>query len=63
MAAKLRACWLCRLGIDYFDHARRDHFAQGDIDSVVLDLVVELGRLEDLQVVCGQLPESSTIKF
>lgn len=49
-----------RLGIDYSDHAKRDYFAQGDIDSVVLDLVVELGWLEDLQVLCGdKLPESS----
>lgn len=48
-----------RLGIDYSDHAKRDYFAQGDIDKVLLDLVDELGWLEDLQSLCEQLPQQS----
>jgi NAD-dependent SIR2 family protein deacetylase len=48
-----------RLGIDYSEHSKRDYFAQGDIDNVLLDLVEELGWLEDLQNLCGHLPESS----
>jgi NAD-dependent SIR2 family protein deacetylase len=48
-----------RLGIDYSEHSKRDYFAQGDIDNVLLELVDELGWLEDLQNLCGRLPDSS----
>jgi NAD-dependent deacetylase sirtuin 2 len=49
-----------RLGIDYSMYAERDFFAQGDIDDVVLDLVNELGWLDDITHLCGDsLPEAS----
>ena len=48
-----------RLGVDYSNQSQRDYFAQGDIDKVLLDLVIELGWLEDFQGLCGQLPEQS----
>jgi len=37
-----------QLGIDYSDEAERDFFAKGDADAVLLDLMVELGWLDDL---------------
>ena len=48
-----------QLGIDYSEHSKRDFFAQGDVDEVLLDLAVELGWLEELQQLYGQLPEKS----
>ncbi|KAI2494077.1 Sir2 family [Fragilaria crotonensis] len=48
-----------QLGIDYSEQSKRDFFAQGEVDEVLLDLAVELGWLEDLQKLCGQLPEKS----
>jgi len=36
------------LGIDYGPNAERDFFAQGNCDDVFLDLICELGWLEDL---------------
>ena len=49
------------LGMEFGEEAERDVFAEGDIDSSLLDLIEELGWLEDLRdLVNGQLPESST---
>lgn len=48
-----------RLGIDYTEFSKRDYFAQGDIDRVLLDLVEELGWMEDLQQLCEHLPDQS----
>jgi NAD-dependent SIR2 family protein deacetylase len=48
-----------RLGIDYSEHAKRDYFAKGDIDTVLLELVIELGWLDDLKEIAALLPEKS----
>lgn len=47
------------LGIDYGPTNERDFFAQGDCDLVFLDLVQELGWLEDLQAKKEKLPPKS----
>ena len=47
------------LGIDYSSGAKRDFFAKGDCESVFLDLIVELGWLEDLKSNVDQLPPKS----
>ena len=47
------------LGIDYSSDAERDFFAQGYCDDVFLDLIVELGWLQDLNEVIDNLPEKS----
>ena len=47
------------LGIDYSSGAKRDFFAKGDCESVFLDLIVELGWLEDLKSNMDQLPPKS----
>lgn len=49
------------LGMDFGEDAERDVFAEGDIENVLLDLVEELGWLEDLRSLLeGDLPASST---
>lgn len=49
------------LGMVFGDEAERDVFAEGDIEPVLLDLIEELGWLEDLgNLMDGNLPESST---
>jgi NAD-dependent deacetylase sirtuin 2 len=49
------------LGMSFGDEAERDVFAEGDIDPVLLDLVEELGWLDDLRSLLdeGALPSSS----
>jgi len=47
------------LGIDYGPNAERDFFAQGNCDDVFLDLICELGWLQDLNEVVHNLPEDS----
>ena len=47
------------LGIDYSPDAERDCFIQGSCDEVFLDLVTELGWLEDLNEAINNLPEDS----
>lgn len=47
------------LGIDYSDNAERDFFAKGSCDEVFLDLVCQLGWLDDLQKVLHELPRES----
>uniref|UniRef100_A0A7S1YB06 Deacetylase sirtuin-type domain-containing protein n=1 Tax=Grammatophora oceanica TaxID=210454 RepID=A0A7S1YB06_9STRA len=47
-----------RLGLDYGDDPKRDFFARGNCDDVLLDLMVALGWLDDLRGVLGDLPES-----
>lgn len=47
------------LGIEYGPTTTRDFFAQGDCDSVFLNLVRELGWLDDLEAKKGELPPSS----
>lgn len=49
------------LGIDYSgkDGAGRDFFAQGDCDRIFLELIQELGWLEDLKAKKDQLPVKS----
>lgn len=48
-----------RVGIDYGSHAKRDYFAQGHCDDVTLDLIEELGWLDDLAGHIHELPEES----
>jgi NAD+-dependent protein deacetylase sirtuin 2 len=49
-----------RLGIDYSDESKRDFFAKGDSDAILLDLMVELGWLDDLsRLIQNDLPEES----
>ena len=51
-----------QLGIDYSERSEQDFFAQGDINEVLLlDLVIELGWLEELQQLCRQLPQRSEL--
>lgn len=47
------------LGIDYGPRAERDCFLQGKCDEVFLDLIAELGWLEDLEAKEKDLPEAS----
>lgn len=47
------------LGIDYGPDAVRDLFAQGNCEEVFLELIMELGWLQDLDEIAGDLPESS----
>lgn len=47
------------LGIDYGPNAERDFFAKGNCDDVFLDLICELGWLQDLTAVTDNLPEAS----
>jgi NAD+-dependent protein deacetylase sirtuin 2 len=47
------------LGIDYSPGAERDFFAQGKCDEVFLELVTELGWLDDLQKKVDDLPPQS----
>jgi NAD-dependent deacetylase sirtuin 2 len=47
------------LGIDYDDSSGRDFFAQGDSDSVFLELIRELGWTEDLIAKKDLLPTKS----
>ena len=48
-------------GIEYGPEARRDYFAQGDIDPTCLELMTLLGWLEDLEPLLSEdlLPDSS----
>ena len=49
------------LGMAYGDDAERDVFAEGDIEPVLLDLIEELGWLDELRpLLDGHLPASST---
>ena len=47
------------LGIDYGADAERDFFAQGNCDSVFLELICELGWLNDLNKEADNLPKDS----
>ena len=47
------------LGIDYSPKPERDLFAQGTCDEVFLELIAELGWLEDLKSKIDDLPEKS----
>ncbi|KAL9184712.1 hypothetical protein ACHAXT_012682 [Thalassiosira profunda] len=47
------------LGIDYGPDADRDFFVQGNCDDVFLELITEMGWLEDLSKVTDNLPEGS----
>lgn len=47
------------LGIDYSATPARDFFAQGPCDAVFLDLITELGWLDDLNTMKDLLPEAS----
>mmetsp|Transcript_32746 Transcript_32746/g.53025 ORF Transcript_32746/g.53025 Transcript_32746/m.53025 type:complete len:345 (-) Transcript_32746:233-1267(-) len=50
------------LGIDYAGEAERDVFGKGDCDSVVLELVKELGWLDDLKkCVDDMAPKSAAL--
>jgi NAD-dependent SIR2 family protein deacetylase len=48
-----------RLGIEYGSHSKRDYFAQGNCDAVMLDLIEHLGWMCDLAPLTDQLPELS----
>ncbi|KAL7553021.1 hypothetical protein ACHAWF_016902 [Thalassiosira exigua] len=47
------------LGIDFGPDAERDFFVQGNCDDVFLDLICELGWLQDLNEEADNLPEDS----
>lgn len=47
------------LGIDYSVDSERDFFAQGNCDEVCLDLITQLGWLEDIKTKMEDLPEQS----
>jgi NAD+-dependent protein deacetylase sirtuin 2 len=47
------------LGIDYGPTPRRDFFAQGDCETVFLNLIQELGWLQDLKSKMDKLPPRS----
>ena len=47
------------LGIDYGTNSERDFFAQGNCDNVFLDLICELGWLQDLNEGVDNLPQAS----
>jgi NAD-dependent SIR2 family protein deacetylase len=47
------------LGIDYSATRARDFFAQGPCDEVFLDLITELGWLDDLNTMKDLLPQAS----
>ena len=47
------------LGVDYGPNAERDFFARGKCEDVFLDLICELGWLQDLNEVVDNLPEGS----
>ena len=47
------------LGIDYGTNPERDFFAQGKCDNVFLDLICELGWLQDLNEEVDNLPRAS----
>lgn len=49
------------LGIDYGPNPKRDFFAQGACDEVFLDLITELGWLDDLKAMKPLLPEASLV--
>ena len=48
-----------RVGIEYGSQAKRDYFAQGHCDDVTLDLIQELGWLEDLNAHIDDFPQES----
>jgi NAD+-dependent protein deacetylase sirtuin 2 len=50
------------LGIDYSGKGR-DFFAQGECDHVFLELISELGWLDDLVVASDTLPETSRVRL
>jgi len=47
------------LGIDYGPNPARDYFASGNSDEIFLDLIKELGWLDDLNTYLDDLPVSS----
>jgi NAD+-dependent protein deacetylase sirtuin 2 len=47
------------LGIDYSPGAKRDFFARGKCDDIFLELITELGWLDDLQKMLEDLPPQS----
>mmetsp|Transcript_2161 Transcript_2161/g.3211 ORF Transcript_2161/g.3211 Transcript_2161/m.3211 type:complete len:451 (+) Transcript_2161:150-1502(+) len=47
------------LGIDYSSYSKRDYFAGGDIDRMILELIQELGWLDDIEKFSDQLPDAS----
>ena len=47
------------LGIDYSSDAKRDFFAEGNCDEVFLDLIHELGWMNELKMQADNLPEMS----
>jgi NAD-dependent deacetylase sirtuin 2 len=49
-----------RLGIEYGSDAKRDFFAQGHCDAVMLDLIEHLGWLDDIAPLVDHLPEESS---
>lgn len=48
-----------RVGIEYGPHAKRDYFAQGHCDDVTLDLIEQLGWLDELAAHVDDLPAES----
>lgn len=47
------------LGIDYSDRPKRDYFARGDCDDMLLELMEELGWLDDVAPFLNTLPDAS----
>ena len=47
------------LGIDYSDTAKRDYFARGYSDEVLLELSIEMGWTEDIKGICNELPDET----
>lgn len=47
------------LGIEYAEVTKRDYFAQGECDTVFLNLIRELGWLDDLKAQADLLPQKS----
>ncbi len=48
-----------KLGFDYSDDPTRDFFARGSCDEVLLELMGELGWIDDIMTFTNDLPESS----
>ena len=48
-----------RLGIDYSESPERDFFCKGTCDEVALDLIGELGWVNDLKAMMNDLPKSN----
>jgi NAD-dependent SIR2 family protein deacetylase len=48
-----------RLGIDYSESPERDYFCRGTCDEVALNLIKELGWVDDLKAMVNDLPGNS----